>query len=106
MSVQVTNYSNKKLVADALVAIGVCAVLYAYLAIPGDTPKLSPLEKILMMGGFLAMLAHYGWMLAAVVQHSLGSKRVTWFLLVAMTFTIGSYLFYFKVYRPMLLQKC
>ena len=98
-------YFNKVVVADILVLSGALSLAYAYLIIPADVVVLSSVDQLIMVIGFVAMLAHYLWMLVVVSKLMIGRRRVIWILIIAFTYIIGSYLFYFKVYRPSQVDK-
>ena len=101
MSGAVVKKYSKVVVADFLVIAGFSSLVYAYLAIPAGARALSFIDQAFIMCGFVAMLIHYFWMLIAVGKYTLGGRRVFWFLTIALTYILGSYLFYFRVYRPM-----
>ena len=75
-------------------------MLYAYLGVSSDQSSLSIPDQLILMGGFMAMLGHYFWMLYQTTQVTIGWSRFFWFCGVLFTYIFGSYLFYFTKFRP------
>lgn len=85
---------------DILVTYGVFFLVYLFGFASENPADVTSVERFIYSLGGVVFLIHYIWMLRSAFQYTTYESNILWVIFVALTFYIGSGIFYFKKYRP------